>query len=118
MGQHSTISNRDGDDSSLVDPRARRLDGTSVVSSEALTAVVARGGVLAEVHRIIELIRPAVQSDGGDLELVEVTSDGVVKVRFHGACVGCPSSTLTLQSGIERSLRDRVEGVIRVEAVA
>ncbi|MCA9286833.1 MAG: NifU family protein [Phycisphaerales bacterium] len=69
------------------------------------------------VQRIIDLIRPAVQSDGGDLELVEVTPDGVVQVRFHGACVGCPSSTMTLQVGIERNLRERVPEVTRVEAV-
>ena len=70
-----------------------------------------------QVQQVIDLIRPAVQSDGGDLELVEVTTDGVVKVRFHGACVGCPSSTMTLQSGIERSLRDRIPSVRRVEPV-
>ncbi|HMN95519.1 MAG TPA: NifU family protein [Phycisphaerales bacterium] len=70
-----------------------------------------------EVRRIIDLIRPAVQSDGGDLELVDVSPEGIVRVRFHGACVGCPSSTLTLQAGIERSLRDRVSRVTRVEAI-
>ncbi len=71
----------------------------------------------SQVERIINLIRPAVQSDGGDLELVEVTPEGTVKVRFHGACVGCPSSTMTLQSGIERSLKDRLPGVTKVEAI-
>ncbi|MFO0874848.1 MAG: NifU family protein [Phycisphaerales bacterium] len=71
----------------------------------------------AQVRRIIDLIRPAVQSDGGDLELVDVSEDGTVRVRFHGACVGCPSSTMTLQAGIERSLRDRIPAVSRVEAV-
>jgi Fe-S cluster biogenesis protein NfuA len=69
------------------------------------------------VEDVLNLIRPAVQSDGGDLELVEVTEDGVVRVRFHGACVGCPSSTLTLQSGIERNLKAHVRGVRSVEAV-
>jgi Fe-S cluster biogenesis protein NfuA len=66
---------------------------------------------------VLDLIRPAVQSDGGDLELVDVTEDGVVRVRFHGACVGCPSSTLTLQSGIERNLKEHIPGVTSVEAV-
>mgnify|MGYP001415180714 CR=1 FL=1 len=75
------------------------------------------GSVRERVQHIIDLIRPAVQSDGGDLELVDVSPDGVVQVRFHGACVGCPSSTLTLQAGIERSLRERVAEVTRVEAV-
>lgn len=69
------------------------------------------------VEQVLNLIRPAVQSDGGDLELVEVTEEGVVRVRFHGACVGCPSSTLTLQSGIERNLKAHVPGIRRVEPV-
>ncbi|MHC5022524.1 MAG: NifU family protein [Planctomycetota bacterium] len=67
---------------------------------------------------MLDLIRPAVQSDGGDLELVDVTTEGVVLVRFHGACVGCPSSTLTLQAGIERNLKAHVPGVQGVEAVS
>lgn len=71
-----------------------------------------------QVRQIIDLIRPAVQSDGGDLELVDVSADGVVRVRFHGACVGCPSSTMTLQSGIERTLRERIATISRVEAVS
>lgn len=69
------------------------------------------------VSAIIDLIRPAVQSDGGDIELVDVTNDGVVQIRMHGACVGCPSSNMTLRIGIERSLRERVPEVIRVDAV-
>lgn len=69
------------------------------------------------VAAVIDLIRPAVQADGGDVELVGVTPDRVVQVRFHGACVGCPSSTMTLQSGIERSLRDRIPEIARVEAI-
>jgi len=69
------------------------------------------------VAEIIDLIRPAVQSDGGDIELVKVSDDGVVQIRMHGACVGCPSSDMTLRIGIERSLRERVSGVSRVEAV-
>jgi Fe-S cluster biogenesis protein NfuA len=69
------------------------------------------------VERIINLIRPAVQSDGGDLELVSVGADGIVHVRFHGACVGCPSSTMTLQTGIERNLRQHVPEVRGVLAV-
>ena len=71
-----------------------------------------------QVEDIINLMRPAVQADGGDLELVRVTDEGVVQVRFHGACVGCPSSNLTLQAGIERNLKLHVPGVTSVEAVA
>ncbi|MHC5005604.1 MAG: NifU family protein, partial [Planctomycetota bacterium] len=64
----------------------------------------------ADVERVIDLMRPAIQADGGDLELVDVTDGGVVQVRFHGACVGCPSSSLTLQAGIERNLKEHVPG--------
>jgi Fe-S cluster biogenesis protein NfuA len=66
------------------------------------------------VQGVIELIRPAVQADGGDIELVDVAHDGVVSVRFHGACIGCPSSNLTLQMGIEANLRQQVPEVTRV----
>lgn len=69
------------------------------------------------VQAILNLIRPAIQSDGGDVELVEVQDDGTVLVRFHGACVGCPSSSMTLQVGLERQLKDRIPEVSAVEAV-
>jgi len=69
------------------------------------------------VQAILNLIRPAIQSDGGDLELVDVREDGTVVVRFHGACVGCPSSGITLQVGIERQLKDRIPEVTAVETV-
>ena len=61
--------------------------------------------VTERVEKVLSLIRPAIQADGGDLELVEVTADGVARIRLLGACVGCPSSTVTLQMGIERNLR-------------
>lgn len=80
------------------------------------------GATTREVHdkvaKVLNLIRPAVQSDGGDLELVDVTAEGIVRIRLHGACVGCPSSTMTLQVGIERNLRAHVPEVRGVEAVA
>ena len=71
----------------------------------------------ARVERVIELIRPAVQADGGDLEFVGVTDAGVVQIRFLGACVGCPSLEITLQMGIERNVRQYVPEVTGVEAV-
>jgi Fe-S cluster biogenesis protein NfuA len=71
-----------------------------------------------KVQDVINLIRPAVQADGGDIELVDVTPSGVVQIRFHGACHGCPSSTMTLQMGIERNLRDKVPEVTQVVPVA
>ncbi|MFO0831581.1 MAG: NifU family protein [Phycisphaerales bacterium] len=69
------------------------------------------------VERVLKLIRPAVQADGGDVELVTVTPEGVAEVRFHGACVGCPSSTITLQVGIERNLKVHVPEIKGVRAV-
>lgn len=69
------------------------------------------------IGAIIDRIRPAVQSDGGDIEFVEITPEGTVRIRFHGACVGCPSSLMTLKMGIERNLMDYVPEIQRVEAV-
>ena len=70
-----------------------------------------------KVQGVINLIRPAVQADGGDIELVDVKDDGVVQIRFHGACHGCPSSTMTLQMGIERNLREKVPEITAVVPV-
>lgn len=68
------------------------------------------------VRRALERIRPAVQMDGGDVELVRV-EDGVVTVRLFGACDGCPMSPVTLRSGIERILREDVPAVREVVAI-
>ena len=68
------------------------------------------------VEAVINRIRPAVQMDGGDIQLVDVT-DGVVKVRLVGACVGCPSSMMTLKMGIERAIRAQVPEIVSVESV-
>ena len=69
------------------------------------------------VAQVIDLIRPAVQGDGGDIELLGVDEQGVVQLRLHGACVGCPSSTMTLKMGIERNLKERVPEVSEVVCV-
>ncbi|MFQ6075689.1 MAG: NifU family protein [Candidatus Bathyarchaeia archaeon] len=70
-----------------------------------------------KVEKVInEVIKPHLQADGGDIELVGV-EDGVVKVRLRGACVGCPMSRMTLQWGVERFLKERIPGVKRVEAL-
>jgi len=77
------------------------------------------GGVGLDADKIkeaLDLIRPRLQADGGDVEFVSA-EDGVVKVRLTGACGGCPMATMTLKSGIERFLRDRVPEVKTVEAV-
>ena len=69
------------------------------------------------VQGVVNLIRPAVQADGGDIELVDVTAGGAVQIRFHGACHGCPSSTMTLHQGIERNIRERVPEITSVVSV-
>jgi len=71
----------------------------------------------ARVTKILNLIRPAVQSDGGDVELVDISPDGTVRIRLHGACVGCPSSNITLRGGIEKNLKAHVREVRAVQAV-
>lgn len=67
------------------------------------------------VATVIAQIRPLVQADGGDIELVNITEANVVQIRFHGACVGCPSSNMTLQMGIERNVMEKVPEVTAVE---
>ena len=69
------------------------------------------------VAQVIESVRPYLQADGGDIELVDV-ADGVVKVRLCGACAGCPMSQMTLKAGVERYLRQQVPEIKGVEAVA
>ena len=70
-----------------------------------------------KVAEVLDKIRPALQADGGDIELVEVTDDGVVRVKLQGACAGCPMSTLTLKNGIERILKQEIPEVKEVIAV-
>lgn len=71
-----------------------------------------------KLKQVIEVVRPAIQADAGDIHLRDVDTDtGVVTVELTGACVSCPASTLTLKAGIERILKDRVEGVTAVEHV-
>ncbi len=64
----------------------------------------------------LEVIRPSLVADGGDMEYIGVDDDGVVTLRLTGACAGCPMSSLTLSMGIERILREHVPGVTRVQA--
>lgn len=70
-----------------------------------------------KVKDAIQEIRPALQADGGDLDLVEITDDGIVKVRLKGACAGCPMSQMTLKAGVENMIRKHVPEVKSVEAV-
>ena len=70
-----------------------------------------------QVQQALDAIRPQLQADGGDVELIEVTEDGIVRVQLQGACNGCPMSTMTLKNGIERIVKERVPGVVEVQAV-
>jgi Fe-S cluster biogenesis protein NfuA len=72
--------------------------------------------IKASVEQALAKIRPLLQRDGGDIELVEVT-DGVVKVRLTGACKGCPMSQMTLKQGVEKLLMKEVPGLTSVQAV-
>jgi Fe-S cluster biogenesis protein NfuA len=69
-----------------------------------------------EVLEVLDKLRPFLQRDGGDVELVDV-EDGIVKLRLMGACGSCPSSTITLKAGIERALMEEVEGIEEVVQV-
>jgi Fe-S cluster biogenesis protein NfuA len=71
----------------------------------------------AKVQSVIEEIRPNLQADGGDIELVDVTADGVVKVRLKGACHGCPGAAMTLKMGVERLLKSKIPEITAVENV-
>jgi Fe-S cluster biogenesis protein NfuA len=71
----------------------------------------------AEVEKVLEMVRPGLQADGGNVELVDVTEDGIVKVRLTGACGSCPMSTMTLKMGIERAVKDKVPGIKEVVQV-
>ena len=70
-----------------------------------------------EVRQALDEVRPHLQVDGGDVELVDVSNDGVVKVRLTGHCAGCPMSQMTLKWGVENYLKKKVPAVKSVEAV-
>jgi Fe-S cluster biogenesis protein NfuA len=74
------------------------------------------GDLRERVEKVLDTIRPYVQGDGGDIELIDVT-EGIVQVRLAGACVGCMHSMMTLQAGIERMLKQEIPEVRVVEAV-
>ena len=83
-----------------------------------MSLIEARRALMREqVQAVIDEIRPRLQADGGDIELVDVDDDGVVKVRLKGACAGCPGAQMTLQFGVQRLLQQRVPQVKEVVAV-
>jgi len=70
-----------------------------------------------KIEAALNKIRPMLQADGGDCQLIEVTPDGIVKVKLVGACSGCPMSQMTLKNGIEKALKKEVPEVKEVKAV-
>lgn len=71
----------------------------------------------ARVQEVIDQIRPNLQADGGDIELIDVTPEGVVKVKLQGACSGCPGAAMTLKMGVEKMLKKHIPEVTGVERV-
>ncbi|GAB4296346.1 MAG: NifU family protein [Ignavibacteriaceae bacterium] len=74
--------------------------------------------MIEEILKALDAVRPYLQADEGDVEFVEFSEDGILKLRFTGACSICPISQLTLRAGIERSLMIRIPSIRRVEAVS
>jgi Fe-S cluster biogenesis protein NfuA len=70
-----------------------------------------------KVQEVLEKVKPQLQADGGDVELVDITDDNVVQLRLQGACAGCPMSQMTLKNGIERTLKQEIPEIKSVEAV-
>ena len=70
-----------------------------------------------KVEAVLEQIRPSLQADGGDIQLVEVTPEGAVKVRLTGACGSCPMSQMTLKMGVEKALKEKLPEIKEVVAV-
>ena len=69
-----------------------------------------------EVSKVVERLRPVIQADGGDIELLDVSAEGVVTLRLKGSCTGCGSAAATLRNGIDRWIRDKVPGIREVVA--
>jgi Fe-S cluster biogenesis protein NfuA len=73
--------------------------------------------VKERVEEVLNLLRPSLQADGGDVELVDVSDDGVVQVKLTGACGGCPFAVMTLKEGIERAIKEELPEVKEVVAL-
>lgn len=99
--------------------RVKESRGKYLSSYEKGWCSPAGGGVTvirSDVENVLERVRPALQADGGDVELIDVEG-GVVKVRLTGACGGCPMASITLKNGIEALLKKEIPSVDRVESV-
>jgi Fe-S cluster biogenesis protein NfuA len=79
---------------------------------------IIRSKIMREkVEQVLEKVRPSLQADGGNVELVDVTDDGIVKVKLTGACRGCPMSQMTLKMGIEKALKQAIPEIKEVQSV-
>jgi Fe-S cluster biogenesis protein NfuA len=74
--------------------------------------------LIEKVEASLDTIRPYLKADGGDIEVVEITDDNVVKVRLLGACESCPMSFMTMKAGVEESIRSAIPGIKGVETVS
>ncbi|WP_420535562.1 NifU family protein [Alkalihalobacillus pseudalcaliphilus] len=91
---------------------------TSIIfSRKELFKMSASVETIDQVKEVLDKLRPFLLRDGGDVELVDVTDEGIVQVRLLGACGSCPSSTITLKAGIERALLEEVPGITEIEQV-
>jgi Fe-S cluster biogenesis protein NfuA len=73
--------------------------------------------MIAKVQAVLDQVRPMLQRDGGDVELVEVTPENIVKVKLQGACGSCPMSTMTLKMGIEKAIKEQIPEIVEVQQV-
>lgn len=73
--------------------------------------------MVEKVQAALDQVRPMLQRDGGDVELIEVTEDGIVKVKLQGACGSCPMSTMTLKMGIESAIKEQIPEIKEVQQV-
>jgi Fe-S cluster biogenesis protein NfuA len=91
--------------------------GGFVMAAVLTGAALQEDRMRAQIEQALEKIRPALERDGGGIELIDVEEDGIVKVRLTGACGGCPMSQMTLKQGVERIVKQMVPEVKAVEAV-
>ena len=99
-------------------PLRSRIDAIDgLLYTEPIQVLLGEVDMKERVEQVINRIRPAVQMDGGDIELVDVV-DGMVRLRLVGSCHGCPSSMMTLKQGIERAIRAEVPEITGVEAIS
>lgn len=96
------------------------MEAETVVDTNAETPETATETVAIDkdkVQEVLNMLRPYLQADGGDVELVDITPDGVIQLRLQGACGTCPSSTYTLKMGIEEQMKQYIPGVKEVVSV-